>query len=135
MQALYQVSRCVILEGMSSGTSRPPPGPLSLKVSKILRGRAREENLTQMDLKRATGISQSKISAILTGKESMDVTHLDWLCDALGMSIGSVILEAEEYVRLTRSGTSQGSDSERDRLIERSLDQLGLPGGITPAAG
>ncbi|MHD0187314.1 helix-turn-helix domain-containing protein [Corynebacterium diphtheriae] len=74
------------------------PGPLGIsrEVIRIIRGELGRSGMTQLDISRASGISQSQISRILSFDKELTVDQCDAICTALGICIETVIAEAQE---------------------------------------
>ncbi|QQB46231.1 helix-turn-helix transcriptional regulator [Corynebacterium glucuronolyticum] len=58
-----------------------------------------ESGVTQMQLAKATGISQSQLSKQLRGLRAINIDELSAICAGLGISMVSVIASAENDVR------------------------------------
>jgi transcriptional regulator with XRE-family HTH domain len=69
-------------------------GALNRAVARILDDACEELFVTQTELARRSGISQSQISKLLRAEHGMKLGHLDAICTALGLSIVAVIAEA-----------------------------------------
>lgn len=70
-------------------------GPLNLSIARILAGAADELFVTQTELARRSGVSQSQISKLFSGERAMKVDQLEAICTALGLSAAAVVAEAE----------------------------------------
>jgi len=69
-------------------------GNLNRSVARILAAAADELFVTQTELGRRTGISQSQISKLLRAERAMKVDQLDAICAALGLPVAAVVAEA-----------------------------------------
>ncbi|KAA9110153.1 helix-turn-helix domain-containing protein [Microbacterium rhizomatis] len=67
---------------------------ISRAVAEILRDHAEQTFVTQTELARRTGISQSQISKLFRAERPMTIGQLAELCDALHLSIAAVVGEA-----------------------------------------
>ena len=72
------------------------PGPLSLAISARVRAVAGEKRVKQIELSRATAISPSQISELLSDKKGFDIEQLDRVCFALGLNMTRLIADAEK---------------------------------------
>jgi len=79
--------------------SPPVPGTLSLVVAEVVEDVAKEMFLTQTDLGRASGVSQSKISRAYRGQRVFTIDELAAICRALEVSVAAVVAEAEDRLR------------------------------------
>jgi predicted transcriptional regulator len=68
---------------------------VSTAVADILRVHADETFVTQLELARRTGISQSAISKMFRHESGMTVAHLSTIARALDLSSAAVLDEAE----------------------------------------
>lgn len=71
------------------------PGPLSSAASRLLADAASELLLTQTEISRRSGVSQSKVSRTFSGSREFTLDELDAVCHALGLSLLAVIDEAK----------------------------------------
>ena len=73
---------------------------------------AREENgVTQMELAKATGISQSQLSKQLRGLRAINVDELSAICAGLSISMTAIIAAAENDIR------PANFDARRERAL------------------
>lgn len=63
-------------------------------VAKILRTYSEESFISQIELGRLSGVSQSQISKLFRGERRMTIDQLESICRALGLSVVAVIAEA-----------------------------------------
>ncbi|MCC2030651.1 helix-turn-helix domain-containing protein [Microbacterium allomyrinae] len=70
------------------------PATISQAVAEILREHAEQTFMTQTELARRTGISQSQISKFFRAERQMTIAQLVSLCDELQLSVVAVIAEA-----------------------------------------
>ncbi|MBW9095172.1 helix-turn-helix transcriptional regulator [Microbacterium jejuense] len=69
-------------------------GALSRAVARILVDACDELFVTQTELARRSGVSQSQISKLLRAEREIKLGQLDAICAALGLSIVAVVAEA-----------------------------------------
>lgn len=72
----------------------PKPGPLSLRLARILKDEVSEQVLTQAALGAMVGMSKSQVGKTLRGERTLDVEQLARLCAALGLGIVDVVSDA-----------------------------------------
>lgn len=90
---------------MPSG-AKTPPGPFSQEIAAILRAKIARDQIPQLAISHAVGISQSQLSAILGGKKHADIEQLDELCWVLGLKLVDVFREADEKLNLRQTQPS-----------------------------
>lgn len=77
--------------------AKPAPGPLSLEVASLLRAEmGRQHNMSKSELARKSGLERTAVSDIVRGITQADVEQLDAICQALGITLTSVIKDAEK---------------------------------------
>lgn len=75
------------------------PTPLTRALSEALRVEAARQRMTQSDLARASGVTQSTISRIFADKrDRITIDDLSAMCDALGLDLAKTLEDAREYV-------------------------------------
>lgn len=74
---------------------KPPPGPLTLAVAAVLRGKMEELGLTKSELSRLSGIQRTMTSDIVRGLQQADIEQVEDLAQAMGMTLREVLAAAE----------------------------------------
>lgn len=98
---------------------------LGKEVAKSLNAQRAYVGMTQMQLSEKSGISQSQLSKQLRGIRAINIDELDAICEALGVSMESILESAEAALgrRSTRTGpklvSSASAMSDHDDLIAR----------------
>ena len=94
---------CCKLCGMSS-RSLSTPGWIGRHIAATLHAAFTDAySGSQDDLAAAIGISQSQVSALLSGARVINVDQLKALCDEMGLSSAAVLDDAERGWRLAQS--------------------------------
>lgn len=75
--------------------SRPVETSLGEAVTRRITDEARRREVHQVILERKTGITQSTISRAFNGLRVLSIDEADALCDALGLSLVTVLREAK----------------------------------------
>lgn len=79
------------------GIRSPPVGySLGAAVTRRLAIEAEERGVQQVMLERRTGISQSTISRAFNGRRVFSIDEAEAMCDALGLSLVTVIRDAQQ---------------------------------------
>ena len=78
-----------MLYGMAT-SPRARPSTRELAVMARIASAADDLGLSQSDLARAAGISQSQVSRLIAGKKPITLTELLPLLDAVGLDLASV---------------------------------------------
>lgn len=71
-------------------------GWLTQEVAGILRGARARRGITQAELARVAGVSQSQLSKMLLGKRDITIDQLDWMCHELELDLYKVLMEADD---------------------------------------
>lgn len=90
-------------------------------VARQLNARRAHQDMTQMDLAEATGISQSQLSKQLRGQRAINLDELAALCKALNVSMEAIINLATAEI------TSNNVVPLRDRSNTSPIDVEPLP--------
>ncbi|MGV3071077.1 helix-turn-helix domain-containing protein [Corynebacterium phoceense] len=104
------------------------PGPLGIsrEVIRIIRGELSKSELSQLDIAKFSGISQSQVSRILSFEKELTVDQCDAICMALGLNIQTVVDEAQELALMHTTdavtiSTLVASDDPLDPVERRQL--------------
>lgn len=89
------------------------------EIAARLRGRIARFDLNQADLAKICGVSQSQFSKIIRGTRPMTVDQLAAVCEALGLSIGQLVSEVEEFAQERLSGSSPVAYVEDDERLDK----------------
>lgn len=73
--------------------------PEALAFAAQLRAERAAVGMSQADLAAATGVSMSAIARIETGVRVMDTSQLGKFCRALGISLSTFVIRADERMR------------------------------------
>ena len=73
----------------------PDPDALVRQVILILDSERLAQGMNQTELGRRSGLVQSTVSKYLDGRLTMNLSHFDALCHALGVNPGAVMVEAD----------------------------------------
>lgn len=98
---------------------------LGKAVAKSLNAQRAYVGMTQMQLSEKSGISQSQLSKQLRGIRAINIDELDAICEALGVSMESILESAEAALdrRPIKTGpklvSSRSTVSDHDDLIAR----------------
>jgi DNA-binding phage protein len=81
---------------------------LATVVSEILRGIAAKQGVPPTEIARRTGHRREKINRLFSGRTVMSINDADLICQALGVNLHEIILEAtaETPDRPSRLSTS-----------------------------
>lgn len=71
---------------------------LSLAVAAQLRAERAVANMTIEELVKRSGVSKNSLLAVLNGKRTADVSQVDAIARALGVSLIEIFMRAEERV-------------------------------------
>lgn len=85
----WKVSNHAMLDGMAT-SPRALPSTRELAVMARIATAADSRGLSQEDLARSAGISQSQVSRLIAGKKPVTLTELLPLLDAVGLDLASV---------------------------------------------
>lgn len=88
------------------------------EIAARLRGRIARFDLNQADLAKICGVSQSQFSKIIRGTRPMTVDQLAAVCEALGLSVGQLVGEVEEFAQERLSGSSPIAYVEDDERLD-----------------
>lgn len=61
------------------------------RLPSLLREARQQANLTQQQLARTLGQSQSYVSKYESGEQRLDLTELEAICDAVGLSLTTLV--------------------------------------------
>lgn len=75
--------------------AKGPVGDLTKEVAATLRAQVAHDQLTQLEVAKLVGMSQSQVSKILRGDGHIDLDQLDAFAAALGLNVVKVLEEAE----------------------------------------
>ncbi|AKK04564.1 putative transcriptional regulator [Corynebacterium mustelae] len=75
-------------------------GKFGRLISDILDTHRRIQKVTQAEIEKATGISQSQVSKQLRGLRPINIDELEKLCSALNLELIEVVAEAERQMNL-----------------------------------
>lgn len=88
-----------------AGQSARDRTPEALAFAAQLRAERAALGMSQADLAEATGVSMSAIARIETGARVMDTAQLGKFCQALGISIATFAIRADERMRAEQQST------------------------------
>ncbi|MDR2895411.1 MAG: helix-turn-helix transcriptional regulator [Propionibacteriaceae bacterium] len=85
------------------------PGRIGQEVTALMRERMARKMMKQVDLVRATGIEQSRLSKILYCKREMPIDDAYAISRALGMGVGDLVDEALDRLKTGTISSLPGS--------------------------
>lgn len=113
---------CNLNEDKKRGTG--PAQRLAQLVNHELREKYQSQNHSLRSLGELTGISHSRLAKALTqNKSALNINELGMICDALGVSVRSIVSAAEHaYNEEVRQLEEQGGDKKLlDEWAQRGL--------------
>ena len=81
---------------MSKKASISAPGPLSLKLSEIIRDELERSGAGQNAVAETAQMSAGQLSDVLTGKKQFTIGQLDRVCFALNLPLRDTVRKADE---------------------------------------